>query len=249
MGARSNRRRLVARPRPVRRPRDGPPTGPRSRTCSSIAPPTTSVSYRSTPPVRAGRSPSPTTVVAQATCSAWCSDGASAGFSLITDECGGKSLAAGASCRVVVGFSPTVAGKQQGSVAFHAIGFDASATVLGEGITPGDADHRSDLTGLRIGGHARVQQRPDIQGDQHRRGQQRHDRDRARRHRRAQLRDHRRRMQGTYPRLPAVLSDDRPLHAHQPGRQVGLAPGLRGSRWQRRRSALGLVHHPAARWS
>jgi hypothetical protein len=63
-------------------------------------------------------------------------DGASAGFSLITDECSRNSLAAGASCRVVVGFSPTVAGKQQGSVAFHATGSDASATVLGEGITP-----------------------------------------------------------------------------------------------------------------
>jgi len=64
-------------------------------------------------------------------------DGASVGFSLISDECSGNPLAAGASCRIVVVFSPTVAGKQQGSVTFHATDFDASATVLGEGITSG----------------------------------------------------------------------------------------------------------------
>ncbi len=61
---------------------------------------------------------------------------AGAGFS-ITDECGGNPLPAGTSCRVFVVFSPTVVGKQQGSVAFHATGFDAVASLLGEGITPG----------------------------------------------------------------------------------------------------------------
>ena len=64
-------------------------------------------------------------------------DGSSAGFSLITDECNGNPLPAGGSCHVVVGFSPVVVGKLTGSVTFHATGFDASAMLLGEGITPG----------------------------------------------------------------------------------------------------------------
>jgi len=59
------------------------------------------------------------------------------GFAVKTDECAGKPLAPGARCRVVTLFSPTVPGKVQGTLKFTAPGFDQSATLTAEGITPG----------------------------------------------------------------------------------------------------------------
>lgn len=60
-----------------------------------------------------------------------------AGFSVKSDECASKPLAAGARCRVAVIFSPTAAGKVQASLRFTAPGFDVTATLTAEGITPG----------------------------------------------------------------------------------------------------------------
>ena len=60
-----------------------------------------------------------------------------AGFSVKSDECANKPLAVGARCRVAVIFSPTAAGKVQASLRFTAPGFDVTATLTAEGITPG----------------------------------------------------------------------------------------------------------------
>ncbi|HET6149696.1 MAG TPA: choice-of-anchor D domain-containing protein [Polyangia bacterium] len=60
-----------------------------------------------------------------------------AGFSIKSDECMGKPLLPGARCRVAVIFSPTAAGKVQGTLAFNATGFNMVATLAAEGITPG----------------------------------------------------------------------------------------------------------------
>ena len=65
--------------------------------------------------------------------------GASAGFSLMSDNdgCEGTRLPPGGTCQVVVSFTPTTVDKQMGLLIFRATGFDAVATLLGEGITPG----------------------------------------------------------------------------------------------------------------
>ena len=114
----------------------------------------------------------------------------SAGFS-ITDECSGNPLAAGTSCHVIVGFSPPFVGKQQGSVLFHATGFDASATLLGEGITPGTLtiDPPMQDFGLVVMPAHSIDRTFTVKNTGE--GSSGMIATRARRHRRGQLRDHR----------------------------------------------------------